>query len=137
MSSNAVSPPIQDLLALFETYLTDVSFPQVDHQTLVAAAARVTAAQDTVNELEQARQRAASALSEEKGALLMTAQLALEYARVYAKGDDELFSVVSSIQLSTKPARKTRKKRKKPSTPESQLLLSKEEPEAGEEQTAA
>jgi hypothetical protein len=104
---DAIPTPIQTLLDLFATTLADVRFADVDAQTLARVASEVDAAAAVVASAEATLASAREALQERQDALLLHAQRAVAYARVYAENDESLSERLSAIAL-PRGARRTR-----------------------------
>lgn len=97
--ASSVSPPIQTLLELFETRLADVRFGDVDAKALARLAAEVEATAQVVTAAQVALDSARVALFERQEALLVLAQRALAYARVYAEADESLAAHLDAVAL--------------------------------------
>lgn len=108
-----ISPPIQALLELFDTALSDVRFADLDAAALAALAAQVNAAAEGVAAKQAALEEANASLLERQNVLLQQAQRALAYARVYAENDFELRAKLDAIALPRAP----RRPRADPSSP--------------------
>jgi hypothetical protein len=100
-----ISPPIQALLELFDTALSDVRFADLDAAALSALAGQVNAAAEGVAAKQAALEEANALLLERQNALLQQAQRALAYARVYAENDFELRAKLEAIALPRAPRR--------------------------------
>jgi hypothetical protein len=96
---NAIPPPIQTILDLFDSHLADVRFGDI--------AAEVQATADVVTAAQVALDSARIALHERQEALLLLAQRALAYARVYAEADESLSARLEAVTL-PRAARRTR-----------------------------
>lgn len=96
---NAIAPPIQALLDLFSTSLSEVRFADVDARTLAALASDAQAAAEVVAAAEAALEAAREALQDKQDTLLTHAQRALAYARVYGENDDALSVQLDAIAL--------------------------------------
>ena len=103
-----IPAPIASLLALFEGALASVKFPDVDSAVLASAVAQSRASAEAVANAEAALDRARTAFQESHDALLVRAQRALAYARVYAEGDEALLAQLEAITLPRAPRRATR-----------------------------
>jgi hypothetical protein len=99
--------PVQSVLELFQGPLASVRFADIDAAGLVKLAAEVEAAATEVHEHEGKLTELKQALAQRQEALLVLAQQALAYARVYAEGDDALLEAVNRITLprAAKPRR--------------------------------
>jgi hypothetical protein len=100
------SPPaIQSVLELFKGPLADVRFADIDAAGLANLAAEVERAAGEMNEHEAKLAELRQGLAERQEALLLLAQRALAYARVYAEDNAELLEELNRISLprSSKP----------------------------------
>jgi hypothetical protein len=96
---NAISPAVQAVLDLFTEPLRDVRFADVDATTLAEHATGAQAAADIVASAEAELARARQVLQERQDALLVHAQRALAYARVFAEADAALTGRLDQIAL--------------------------------------
>lgn len=94
-----LSPPVQAVLELFQGPLADVRFADVDAAGLAQLATEVEAAAATVAQQEAQLSELRRALTERQDALLLLAQRAVAYARVYAEQDEALTEQLSRIAL--------------------------------------
>jgi len=101
----AISPPIQAVLDLFADPLRDLRFADVDATTLGELAASTEAAAEVVLAAETELARARRALQDRQDALLLQAQRALAYARVYAESDPGLAERLEQVALPRGPRR--------------------------------
>lgn len=106
--TDAISSPVQALLTLFSTDLADVKFPDVDGEVLARAAEEVEASAEALRLAEAALEAARSSLGDKQEALLLKAQRAHAYARVFAESDVELTGRVEAIQLARSSRRAPR-----------------------------
>lgn len=97
--TDAIPGPVQALMALFSSDLSEVKFPDVDAGVLARAAASVEAAAEVLSRAEAAVEAARVDLADAQEALLLKAQRAHAYARVYGESDVELSGRIDSIQL--------------------------------------
>lgn len=104
---STIPPPIQTVLDLFSTHLADVRFGDVDAPSLARLAADVQAAADVTTAAQIALDSARITLHERQEALLLHAQRALAYARVYAEADESLSAHLEAITL-PRAARRSR-----------------------------
>jgi hypothetical protein len=104
---SAISNPVQEVLDLFATDLTNMRFGDVDAQSLSNAAAAVQSAADEVASVEAQLADARGRLHENQDALLQRVQRALAYARVYAEADGALSARLEAITL-PRPTRRVR-----------------------------
>jgi len=102
-----IPPPVQTVLDLFSTHLTDVRFGDIDAQALARLANDVQAASDVVATAQVALDFARGTLHERQEALLQQVQRALAYARVYAEADDALSARLEAVTL-PRAARRSR-----------------------------
>ncbi len=94
------SPPaIQSVLELFKGPLASVRFADVDAAGLANLAAEVESAADEVNGHEAKLAQLRQELVGRQEALLLLAQRALAYARVFAENDDALLEELNRIAL--------------------------------------
>ena len=108
MSATTTIPtPVRTVLDLFATDLADVRFGDVDAKTLAALASDVESAADAVASAQALLDDARGKLQERQEALLVQAQRALAYARVYAEPDPALTARIETIAL-PRPARRVR-----------------------------
>jgi hypothetical protein len=100
-----LSPPVQAVLELFQGPLADVRFADVDAAGLASVAAEVESAAAAVARQEAQLSELRQSLTERQDALLVLAQRALAYARVYAEHDEALTEQLARIALprSAKP----------------------------------
>lgn len=94
-----ISPPVQALLDLFATELSDVHFADVDAQLLARLAAELQASAEAASLAQQALERANASVLERSEALLEQAQRGLAYARVYAERNEALSVRLEAIVL--------------------------------------
>ena len=95
----STSPAIQSVLDLFKGPLAAVRFADIDAAGLASLAAEVESAASEVNEHEAKLVELRQALAERQETLLVLAQRALAYARVYAENNDELSEELNRISL--------------------------------------
>lgn len=95
----SLSPPIQAVLDLFKGPLANLRFADVDAVGLAALAADVEAAAGEVEEQENKLTELRQSLAQRQEALLILAQRALAYARVYAENDEPLLGELNRIAL--------------------------------------
>jgi ElaB/YqjD/DUF883 family membrane-anchored ribosome-binding protein len=94
-----LSPPLQALLALFESELKSVKFPEVDGAVLAQAAQRARDGAEAVTRAEAALEVARGALAQAQESLLQKAHRAQAYARVFAEERPELAQRLEAIVL--------------------------------------
>jgi hypothetical protein len=107
MTTDAISPAIQNLLELFATSLADVRFADLDGQTLARLAAAVDTAAEAVASAQSTLDAARDSLNERQDTLLHQSQRALAYARVFAESDETLTAQLDAISL-PRPTRRSR-----------------------------
>lgn len=123
-----LSPPVQAVLDLFQGPLADVRFADVDAAGLASVAAEVESAAAAVARQESQLSDLRQSLTERQDALLVLAQRALAYARVYAEHDEALTEQLARISLPRAP-----KPRKANATkPESVEAAAQAEPAAAQ-----
>jgi hypothetical protein len=92
-------PPVQSVLELFKGPLSSVRFADIDAAGLVNLAAEVETAASEVQRHEANLAELRQALAQRQEALLVLAQRALAYARVYAEDDELLLEQLNGISL--------------------------------------
>ena len=122
-----LSPPVQAVLELFKGPLADVRFADVDAAGLASVAAEVESAAAEVARQEAQLTELRQSLTERQDALLLLAQRALAYARVYAEHDEALTEQLGRISLP-----RAAKPRKPSATKESVEAIAQVEPTAAE-----
>jgi hypothetical protein len=95
----SLPPPVQSVLELFQGPLASVRFADIDAAGLAQLAAEVEAASSEVREHENKLGELRPILAQRQEALLVLAQQALAYARVYAENDEALLEAVNRISL--------------------------------------
>jgi hypothetical protein len=95
----SLSPAIQSVLDLFQGPLSSVRFADIDATGLANAATEVTAAASEVERQEATLAELKQGLAQRQEALLVLAQQALAYARVYAENDEPLLEELNRISL--------------------------------------
>lgn len=85
------------VIDLYSSSLTDVRFPDLDLEDLLALQNDLHDAQLEIERLEAELAQARSELEVRSQALLTKSERALAYARVYAQGDEELTTRLSEI----------------------------------------
>jgi hypothetical protein len=95
----SLSPAIQSVLDLFQGPLSSVRFADIDATGLASAATEVTAAASEVERQEATLAELKQGLAQRQEALLVLAQQALAYARVYAENDEPLLEELNRISL--------------------------------------
>jgi hypothetical protein len=104
---DALPQGFPDLLDLFAHSLAEVRFGDLDAAALTSLAAEVSAAAEEVAAAESALETARAALAARQETLLVQANRALAYARVFAEADEPLLARVNAIVLPRSP-RKSR-----------------------------
>jgi hypothetical protein len=128
---DSIPEPIRTLLDLLRGELATIRFPDVDGDTLAAAARETEEATLAVAAAETALAAARTRLDERQDALLARAQRALGYLRVFAEGDAALESRLDAIVLArrghasdmTPPAGEPRRRGRPPKRDASTPLL--------------
>lgn len=130
----------EEVLALFQSHLSGVAFPDVDQERLEAQSAQVARARNALDQVHQALVEAEEALQKERDALVELSTKALAYAKVYAEPQSELAQAVEAIRPSRaknsesrKARRKARKKTPNPNKPTLAGLALVDRPEPGAE----
>jgi hypothetical protein len=95
----SILPPIQSVLELFNGPLSSVRFADIDASGLTNLAAEVEAAASEVQQHEARLAELRQGLAQRQEALLVLAQQALAYARVYAENDEPLLEELNRISL--------------------------------------
>ena len=106
-----LSPSLQAVLELFQGPLAELRFADVDAAGLQTLASTVDAAASAVAEQEARLAELRQTLADRQDALLLLAQRALAYARVYAEHDEALTEQLARITLprASKPRKATPK----------------------------
>lgn len=91
--------PVQSVLELFQGPLSRVRFADIDAAGLASLAAEVETAASEVQRHEASLEELRQALAQRQDALLVLAQRALAYARVYAEDDELLLEELNRISL--------------------------------------
>jgi hypothetical protein len=94
-----LSPSLQSVLELFQGPLAELRFADVDSAALAELASSVESAASAVAEQEARLTELRQSLTDRQDALLLLAQRALAYARVYAEPDPALTEQLSRITL--------------------------------------
>jgi hypothetical protein len=95
----SILPPIQSVLELFKGPLSSVRFADVDAAGLANLAAEVEAAASELQQHEEKLVELRQSVAQRQEALLVLAQRALAYARVYAETDEPLLQELNRISL--------------------------------------
>ena len=95
----SLSPPVVSVLELFKGPLSGVRFADIDATGLASLAAEVESAASEVERHEAQLGELRQALAHRQEALLVLAQQALAYARVYADNDEPLLEELNRISL--------------------------------------
>jgi hypothetical protein len=97
---NAPIPsPVYDLVAIFEEQLSEVQFPNVNHQTLASLVEHVRASAEAVAAAQAQVATAEAALGDSRDELFVRAEQALAYAKIYAATDAKLLERLNGIEL--------------------------------------
>ena len=94
-----LSPSVQAVLELFQGPLADQRFADVDAAGLLNLAGAVEQSAAAVAEQEASLSELRQTLADRQDSLLLLAQRALAYARVYAEHDDALSEQLARIAL--------------------------------------
>jgi hypothetical protein len=94
-----ISPAVQTVLELFQGPLASLRFADIDGAGLSQLATEVQSAASAVDLQEAKLAELRQTLTQRQDALLVQAQRALAYARVYAEHDAELTQQLSLISL--------------------------------------
>jgi len=94
-----LSPSVQAVLELFQGPLADLRFADVDAAGLLNLASEVEQSAAAVAEQEALLSELRQTLADRQDSLLLLAQRALAYARVYAEHDDALSEQLARIAL--------------------------------------
>lgn len=105
---SSLSPALQSVVQLFRGPLAGVRFATIDAAGLDALATEVESASDELQAQEAKLTELKQSLAQRQEALLVLAQQALAYARIYAEGDDALSAELNQIALprAAKPRKK-------------------------------
>jgi hypothetical protein len=95
----SLSAPVQSVIELFQGPLSDVRFADVDAAGLANLAAEVESAASAVAQQEARLTELRQTLVDRQDALLLLAQRAVAYARVYAEHDEALSEQLARITL--------------------------------------
>jgi hypothetical protein len=113
-TNDPIPQDISEFLSLFEKHLGELSFPDVDRDTLRGLAESVRAEAATLDALEKQVQAQRQALESTRSELRRVSERGLAYARVYADGNDGLDAKLAALNMSrggapaSEPARKPR-----------------------------
>ncbi len=102
---DAIPPPIQAILAIFEGPLRELRFGDIDAAALRRLASDVENSATELEAQQAALNAARQTLGERQEQLLGQAQRALAYARVYAENDEALSAQLAAIHLPRAPKR--------------------------------
>jgi len=109
-STQALSPAIRELLAIFEGELATVQFPNVSAKILSQLATQVSHETQRAEALRQQLDAAQATLAEAQAKLVRTAELGLAYARVFAADDPDLLQRLAEIHVGAGDASPRRRK---------------------------
>lgn len=113
-----LSPFVRDTLSLFARELADQRFGDVDAAELEALAERTRARAAEVQRAREALDEALAGLEQSRSALTRRAEQALEYARIFARGDDALTAEVEALDAHRAPKKKKRRRKASKAKPE-------------------
>jgi hypothetical protein len=94
--------PVKDVIALFNTDLESVTFPELNASILNDFVEQVKNKAIELQQLQTKVLNAKEALETSQNELLLKATRALAYAKVYAEGKEDLTEKLSAINLSGK-----------------------------------
>ncbi|NVB36235.1 hypothetical protein G6O69_36700 [Pseudenhygromyxa sp. WMMC2535] len=94
-----IPAPVRAVLELFSGPLAEVSFPDVDRESLAASAAEVESRREVLQSALEAVARAREALEAGQASLIEQAQKAHAYASVFASSDADLQSALAEIKF--------------------------------------
>lgn len=103
--SDPISAPILEVLRVFDE-LPALRFGDLDRDSLEALAEQVRTQALGVAKLTEELEQARSALADAQHILVARAEQGLQYARVYARGDEELNTRLATIRLAAPRATK-------------------------------
>lgn len=113
-TNDPIPQDIAEFLSFFEKHLGELSFPDVDRDTLRGLAERVRSEAEALDALEQQVQAQRQALESARSELRRVSERGLAYARVYADGKDGLDAKLAALSIArggapaSEPARKPR-----------------------------
>ncbi len=110
-ASDSIDSPSLAVLELFGGPLRDVRFPNIDAESLDAAADDVVAKAAEVQKLREALLEAQDELREAQAALRAQACQGHAYAKIYASGDEELCASLEAISFEPAKSRAAKKPR--------------------------
>jgi len=102
--SDAVPPPLRDVIALFAGPLATIAFPDVDAALLGRHADELRAAARDLDRARAAVDEAQRRVGERTAALAGAARRGLAYARIYADAHPELGLAPALVGLDAAPA---------------------------------
>jgi len=113
-ANDPVPQDIAEFLSFFEKHLGELSFPDVNRDTLRGLAESVRTEAAALDALEQQVEAQRQALESARSDLRRMSERGLAYARVYADGKDGLDAKLAALSIShggtpaSEPARKPR-----------------------------
>ena len=113
-ANDPVPQDIAEFLSFFEKHLGELSFPDVNRDTLRGLAESVRTEAAALDALEQQVEAQRQALESARSELRRLSERGLAYARVYADGKDGLDARLAALSIShggapaSEPARKPR-----------------------------
>jgi hypothetical protein len=113
-TNDPIPQDIAEFLIFFEKHLGELSFPDLDRDTLRGLAESVRAEAATLDALEKQVQAQRQALESARSEFRRMSERGLAYARVYADGKDGLDAKLAALSMSrggapaSEPGRKPR-----------------------------
>jgi len=102
-----IPPSVQALVDIFGRELADLRFGDLNSKDLAHLVTEVEAATDAVTAAQSALDAARAKLLERQESMLLQAQRALAYARIYAESNDALRTQLEEIAL-PRPAKRAK-----------------------------
>jgi hypothetical protein len=99
-TNDPIPQDIAEFLSFFEKHLGELSFPDIDRDTLRGLAESVRAEAATLDALEKQVQAQRQALERARSELRRVSERGLAYARVYADGKDGLDVKLAALSMS-------------------------------------
>jgi hypothetical protein len=132
LAAARMPPAVADVLRLFQTELSEVSFPALGRSALEAAIESLSEQLRTVEQSRALLHAEEAELAARKEALLRLCERGLGYARVFASENDVLLAAVDGIpnlRRRTEGSARARVPRASPLPAEAQLALGQDVPE--------
>ena len=99
-TNDPIPQDIAEFLSFFEKHLGELSFPDINRDTLCGLAEKVRAEAATLDALEKQVQAQRQALESARSELRRVSERGLAYARVYADGKDGLDAKLAALSMS-------------------------------------